>query len=80
MTAITPELRRAIEQAGDSPVDLADPATNRRYVIIRAEEYERIKALSEGLAVDEMFPFMAESFREGWDDPSLDVYNDPRKP
>jgi hypothetical protein len=82
MPIMTPELRQAIAEARDCPVHLADPDTKERFVIIRAEEYERIMAISEGRAVNEMFPFMTETFREGWDDPEMDLYNDldPRKP
>jgi hypothetical protein len=36
------ELKRAVEQAGDSPVRLTDPETNRTYVLVSAEVYERL--------------------------------------
>ena len=41
MTAITPELRQAIEQAGGDPVQITDPETQAAYVIVKAEVYER---------------------------------------
>ena len=34
MDTLTPKLRRAVEQAGDSPVRLTDPETNRNYVLV----------------------------------------------
>ncbi len=45
MTAITPEQRLAIEQAGDRPVPLTDPATNESFVLLRADVFDRVKAL-----------------------------------
>ena len=39
MTAITPETRHAIEQAGEQPVQLTDPETKSVYVIVRADVY-----------------------------------------
>jgi len=39
VTTITPEIRQAIEQAGEQPVQLTDPETSSVYVIVRAEVY-----------------------------------------
>jgi hypothetical protein len=41
MDTLTPELKRAVEMAGDSPVRLTDPETHRDYVLVSAEVYER---------------------------------------
>jgi hypothetical protein len=43
MTALTPELRQEIEKAGGNPVRLEDPETNTAYVLLKAEEYDRLK-------------------------------------
>jgi hypothetical protein len=42
MDTLTPELKRAVEQAGDSPVRLMDPETHRAYVLVSAEVFERL--------------------------------------
>jgi hypothetical protein len=42
MDTLTPELRQAVEQAGDSPVRLMDPETHRAYVLVSAEIFERM--------------------------------------
>jgi hypothetical protein len=42
MDTLTPELKRAVEQAGDSPVRLTHPETHRDYVLVSAEVYERL--------------------------------------
>ena len=43
MTTLTPELRREIEKSGGNPVRLEDPETNTAYVLLKAEEYDRLK-------------------------------------
>jgi hypothetical protein len=42
MPTLTPELKQAVEQAGDDPVRLTDPETQRSYVLMSAEVYERL--------------------------------------
>jgi hypothetical protein len=43
MTTLTPELRRAVEQAGDQPVEITDPQTNTSYVLVKAKIFTRMK-------------------------------------
>jgi hypothetical protein len=38
VTTITPELRHALEQAGDAPVPITDPETHVAYVIMKQEK------------------------------------------
>jgi hypothetical protein len=40
---LTPELKRAVEQAGDEPVRVEDPETHTTYVVIREDLYRRLK-------------------------------------
>jgi hypothetical protein len=78
-TSLPDELRQALQQDGGSPVHLVDTETNVSYVIMRAEQYERVKLLFEGQAFDprEFYPLAARSAAAaGWDDPEMDVYND----
>jgi len=42
METLTPELKQAVEQAGDSSIRLTDPETHRSYVLVSAEVYERL--------------------------------------
>ena len=42
MVTLTPELKQAVEQAGESPIRLMDPETQRAYVLVSAEVYERL--------------------------------------
>ena len=81
MTTITPDIRRAIEQAGEQPVRLADPETNLVYIIVRAEVYERMCALCDDFAIGDAYQLMNQvAAREGWDDPSMDIYNEYQPP
>jgi hypothetical protein len=43
MTTLTPELRKEIEKAGGKPIRLEDPETRTAYVLLKAEEYDRLK-------------------------------------
>jgi hypothetical protein len=77
MPVISPELKQAVDQSGESPVQLTDPETNSVYVLLRAEEYERMRALCEEFDVRDMYPMMNElADLEGWSDPALDIYTD----
>ena len=41
MTALTPEIKHAIEQAGDELVLLEDPQTRKTYVLLKSDDYGR---------------------------------------
>jgi len=47
MDTLTPELKQALKQAGDSPVRLLDPETQRAYVLVSEEVFERMLADEE---------------------------------
>ena len=84
MTTLPGDLRKAVEEAGDQPVQIIDPQTNRRYVLLRADVYERLHLLlgSGPLSKDEQQWLLREAGRRaGWDDPEMDVYDDlaPRR-
>jgi hypothetical protein len=42
MPILTPELKRAVEQAGDDLVRLTDPETQRAYVLLPLDGYEKL--------------------------------------
>ena len=84
MGILTPELRQAVDAAGEQPVPIIDPETNQRYVLLRAEVYERLHVLFDQgpLSQQEQRYLLQEAGkRAGWDDPAMDIYNDldPRK-
>lgn len=69
MTAITPEQRRAAEEAGDQPVELADPQTGDSYILVRADVFRRMLELSENgedRLGHEAWAALARKARGGW--------------
>jgi hypothetical protein len=74
---LTEDLRQAIEERGGAPLDLID-SMNNRYVLLRADQFEKVRALFEEDDFDprEMYPLIDEVMKEDWDDPAMDIYND----
>jgi hypothetical protein len=82
MTTITPEQRQAIAEAGEAPVPVLDPETNKTYVLISEESYHRIcDRNDDDLNAEEMLSHMWEVMKDDWSDPRMDVYDsDPVQP
>jgi hypothetical protein len=81
MAELTPDLRQLIERAGEDPVRIEDPVSQTAYVILKADVYDRIRALLDE-DVRAAYPLAMKVFgQDGWDDPQMDEYNalDPRK-
>jgi hypothetical protein len=81
---LTDEQRRALHDADDTgPVVVVDTTTQTSYVLLRADLYERYRALfSEEFDVREAYQAIDEvAGKEGWNDPSMDAYDalDPRR-
>jgi hypothetical protein len=73
-----------ISKGNEVPVRVSNPAENAKFVLVRAEVYERFKSLFEEDPVNEQERlFQLEQFgkRAGWDDPEMDIYEDldPRR-
>ena len=43
---MTPEQKKAVDQAGDTPVLVEDPETHAAYLLIREDVYQRMQALA----------------------------------
>jgi hypothetical protein len=76
------ELKQAVQAAHGGPVEIVDGQD--RYVLIRAEVYDRLKDVFEDgpLTAEERAGLLRDAGkRAGWDDPGMDVYNDldPRR-
>ncbi|HEV3120800.1 MAG TPA: hypothetical protein VGY53_02805 [Isosphaeraceae bacterium] len=67
MPTLTPEQRLALEKAGQAPIRLEDPETSQAYVLLRADLYERMRALAE----EEIDPslFEIDDFEPACEDP-----------
>ncbi len=42
MMTITPEQKIALTEAGNSPIELADPQTGDAFILVRAEVYRQL--------------------------------------
>ena len=76
---LTTDQRQAIQETGGKPVYLVDADTNISYVLLRADEYAKIQEFIGDEAESgprAMYDAIDETFREGWDDPAMDAYDD----
>jgi hypothetical protein len=55
MVVITPEQRQLLEQAGEAPVRISDVESEREYVLLRADVYDRMRRLLEVEEIDPSF-------------------------
>lgn len=72
------ELQHALAQRGDAPLEVLDPRTERLYVLISREQYDRLRDLfdAEPLSLDEQRELLRQAGRRaGWDDPEMDAYD-----
>ncbi len=78
-TTFTPEIRKAIEEAGEQPLEIIDPETHQRYMLLKAEVFDRLHRLLDGCPVskeEQQFLLAQAGRRAGWDDPEMDIYDD----
>ena len=84
-TLLTPEQRNDLQQHGDQPMPVIDPVTQKVYVLMAGDVFERFKALFDDEPWDISEADAAQSAAAGaagWDDPEMDVYDhyDSHKP
>ena len=72
---LTEEQVRAVAAQPGEPVRLIDPTTNRAYVLLRADVYERVRGLLGDFDPREAYPATDRAFAEGWNDPRMDDYD-----
>lgn len=74
---MTSEIRRALSESPDEPLRLIDTENNAAYVLVPAEQYDR---MAQGTQVDELGDTYAAqesvATAAGWDEPIMDDYND----
>ncbi len=84
MIELTEQQQQAVHSDPQTP--FVDPHTRKTYVLVDADVFARLKGL---LLADDDSGFVEDAYRqamevfgrEGWDDPSMDVYDalDPRR-
>jgi hypothetical protein len=76
MPTLTPDQQQALDAHPGEPLVIVDGRTNERYILIRAEEYQRLRdALAGDIDPRESYPLADETFAEGWDDPKMADYD-----
>lgn len=77
MTELSPEILHELDAHRGAPPRVIDPRTNKAYVLLAEDEYERLKPLVE--AEDDLsqtYPAQIESaMRAGWDAPEMAEYD-----
>jgi hypothetical protein len=79
MTTLNAELQEAVRQAQGEPIRVEDPQTNTRYVLVREDVYDRVKALlqDDPPTIEEQKAYLSHMVKiTGWDDPEMDIYDD----
>jgi hypothetical protein len=80
MIELNEELRLAVQANRAGPIRLIDPTTNETFVLVRAAEYDRLKAGeydTDGWTDEEMDLLAQEDAdRLGWE--GMEVYQDDR--
>ncbi len=77
--SLSQELRDALAEHPGEPLELVDADSRARYVLVPAEQFDRVKALlsTEEFEISETYDAQSQALATaGWDDPELDVYND----
>jgi predicted ATPase len=73
------ELNDAIQVALDaegSALHLVDPRTKTRYVLVRAEVFDRLKSLlTDDFEPRDAYSAIDEAFAPGWDAPGMSDYD-----
>jgi hypothetical protein len=64
------------EPSDSGPDRARDPKTNKEYVLVSAEDYQRLQALLGDFEPREFYTALHRAMKdEGWDDPKMDEYN-----
>ena len=67
-TKLPDDLRQAIDECHGAPVYIVDATTKANYVLMRAEQFEKIRALTDGEDVDALYHLLAEMEPDDWED------------
>jgi hypothetical protein len=67
-TKLPDDLRQAIDERDGAPVSIVDATTRANYVVMRAEYFEKIRALTDGEDIEAMYPLLAEIEPDDWED------------
>lgn len=68
-----------LKKEGQHPPKVVNPQTHEEFFLIRCDVYNRLRTLLDAeCSAEDAFRAQIESAATaGWDDPALDIYNDP---
>jgi hypothetical protein len=75
---MTPEMRQAIAKNPRQAVYVTDDLTQETYVLLPADEFEKVQALlydDTDPDPNEFLPLAHEAFKDAWDAPGMDAYD-----
>lgn len=78
-TSLSPEILRAMEEAGEQPLEIIDPETRQHYMLMKGDVFDRLRIVLQGSRLSEeeqRFLLRQAGLRAGWDDPGMDIYDD----
>jgi hypothetical protein len=78
MTILSPEQVQDLQQAGDQPIRVVDPTTQKVYVILEDSRFEQLRSLisDEPVSLSEQRHLLMQmGKRVGWDHPEMDIYD-----
>jgi hypothetical protein len=70
------ELRTAVATHPGEVLELVDEKTKIAYVLVSAEEFQRLKMAAEDELAETYAAQIESAMQAGWDDPRMDDYND----
>lgn len=74
---LTDELRQAMQQQPDRPLEIRDDQTNTLYVLMTRDQFQKLVYDDSELTGDEMLAAAAAGLDdpEGWGAPGMEVYD-----
>jgi hypothetical protein len=76
MIELTPQQAQTLQNAAETPPRVLDPLTQQAYVLVRADEYERLTDFESSPWTDEEMDLLAAEDADalGWE--GMDAYQD----
>lgn len=83
MIQLTKDQHDALASNGKNRIEMIDPITNARYVLVPADLYQRLHTpIDDDFDVSDAYAAIDEAFAEGWNHPKMadyDRYEDFKK-
>jgi len=77
-TELSQELRIELAKHGDQPIELIDPASEKVYVLLPLDQFDRLRPLFESTPISKLEQktlLLQAGERAGWNDPEMDAYD-----